>query len=360
MSRDVLDRCLRLGFAAAGVVEARPTRWADELRAWLDAGSHGEMDYFLDELDVRLDPTKLLRDAKAFVVVADMYASRQDDGNSRLADDGGMPRGQIARYARGRDYHTVMKVRLHALADRLRIDYPGSEFRSFVDTAPVLERELAVASGLGWQAKNTMLIHPKLGSYLLLGGMATTLPLLPPAESSPTPDHCGTCTRCIDACPTRAITPYHVDGQKCISYLTIEHRSMIPGDLLGAMGDWIYGCDICQEVCPHNSPRPDADRLHAAAKPLQEYTPRASGFSLLEVLSWDTRGREQAIMGTAMKRASLEMMKRNALVAAGNSLARRPDAVLLGRVRELAGSVDEPELVRDTAREVLSRLVKER
>ncbi len=184
--------------------------------------------------------------------------ARSGIGHPRLEDSAPPPQarrgiGRVARYAQGKNYHWVIKNRLHAMSDQLRLEYPEAKFRTFVDTVPVLERELAEMAGIGWQAKNTMVINARLGSYLLLGGVATTLELLPPPEQVRSPDHCGTCTRCIDACPTQAITPYSVDGSRCISYLTIEHREVIDPALHEAMGDWVYGCDICQEVCPHNS-----------------------------------------------------------------------------------------------------------
>lgn len=359
MTRDVLARCSALGFAAAGIAPAAPSRWAAEVRAWLAAGSHGEMDFLLDDLDTRLDPTRLLRGTRSFVMVADLYAGRVErssasgptpDPRRRDAQhDSATEFGRIARYARGRDYHDTIKRRLHALADQLRIDYPGSEFRSFVDTAPVLERELAVAAGLGWQAKNTMLIHPTLGSYLLLGGMATTLPLTPAGER--TPDHCGTCTRCIDACPTAAITPYRVEATRCVSYLTIEHRSLIPPPLHAGLGDWVFGCDVCQDVCPHNSPREGAVALPNAA-----YEPRTTALPLADVLGWTPIDRERAFATSAMKRATIGAMKRNALIAAGNALRRGPNAALAERIGAIADDPSEPDAVRTTARAVLERV----
>jgi epoxyqueuosine reductase len=246
-----------------------------------------------------------------------------------------------------------MKRRMHAIADRLRVEFPGSEFRSFVDTAPILERELAALAGLGWQAKNTMMIHPRLGSWLLLGGIATTLPLVPPPDQETSVDRCGTCTRCIDACPTGAITPYRVDARRCISYLTIERRETIAPEFFDAMGSWVYGCDICQEVCPHNSARDDVldvGQVHSA------YAASRPGLNLAEVLDWSEHHRREAFVNSPMKRASLAMMKRNALIAAGNALKDAPDAGLRARIESLAQDAREPELVRRTARDVLSRL----
>jgi epoxyqueuosine reductase len=257
----------------------------------------------------------------------------------------------VARYAQGRNYHWVIKNRLHDLSDQLRLEYSGAKFRTFVDTVPVLERELAELAGIGWQAKNTMVINARLGSWLLLGGVATTLELEPPAEQTRSPDHCGTCTRCIDACPTKAITPYSVDGSRCISYLTIEHREVIDPAFHEAMGEWVYGCDVCQEVCPHNSPR---EGEIAARNPA--YESRHPTLELLDILGWTRESRREAFTSTAMKRANLAMMKRNALIAAGNVLARGGDAGLLARLEVLARDPAEEEMVRRTAREVLAGL----
>lgn len=339
--------CAELGFAAAGVVEIEPTRWERQLRAWLDAGKHGSMGYLAENVELRLHPDRMLPGAKSIIMVADLYASRND-----AARESAPGSGRIARYARGGDYHTVIKKRLHALCDRLRADNPGAEFRAFVDTAPVLEREHAARAGLGWIGKHTLLIHPRLGSYTLLGGVLTTLVLKPPADQVPVADHCGTCTRCIDACPTQAITAYSVDASRCISYLTIERRLPIAPDIHAAMGDWIYGCDVCQDVCPHNSPRPM--ELHAQPRP--EYTPRREGFDLLSVLSWTEEDRRREFQGTSLKRATLAMMKRNALIAAGNLLAMNKDPVLLAMIERVRADPAESEMVREAADMVISRL----
>ncbi|RMH11536.1 MAG: tRNA epoxyqueuosine(34) reductase QueG, partial [Planctomycetota bacterium] len=229
---------------------AEPSRQGDALRRWLKRGEHGSMAYMARYTDVRTDVRLLLEGARSVVMVADLYATR-----GAAPDESRSGFGRVARYARGRDYHKVIKKRLHQLSDELAGQYPGHRFRTFVDTAPVLERELAARCGIGWQGKHTLTIHPQLGSYLLLGGIVTTLELEPPPEQPKAVDHCGTCTRCIDACPTQAIRPYHVDARKCISYLTIEHRGTIDPEFHEPMGDWIFGCDVCQEVCPHNSAR---------------------------------------------------------------------------------------------------------
>jgi len=280
------------------------------MRAWLAQGKHGSMAYLAERADLKADPAQLLEGARSAVMVADLYATRNDD----IVDvpDG---HGRVARYAHGRDYHAVMKKRLHALCDEIIERWPDARTRAFVDTAPVHERELALAAGLGWIGKHTLLIHPKLGSWMLLGGVLTTLEL--DVSEREEFDHCGTCTRCIDACPTDAITPYSVDASRCISYLTIERREPVPSEFERGMGDWIFGCDVCQEVCPHNSPRSgNVGEAHSA------YAGDRASFDLVDVMGWDEGARRTAFAMSAMKRAKLGMMGRNAVIAAGNEIER--------------------------------------
>ncbi|MEM9660755.1 MAG: tRNA epoxyqueuosine(34) reductase QueG [Planctomycetota bacterium] len=228
--------------------------------------------------------------------------------------------------------------------------HPGHRFRAFTDTAPVSERELASRAGIGWVGKNTLVIHPRIGSWFFLGGILTTLPLEPPAEHRPIRDHCGTCTRCIDACPTDAITPYSVDASRCISYLTIEHRSPIDPVFFESIGNRIAGCDICQDVCPHNRPRPGV----LQPVPRGEYTPNRSGLDLFDVLGWSAADRAEALRGSALKRIKLDMFRRNALIAIGNLYRDTRDAHCLEVIRTCQG--DDSDLVRTTARALLSDL----
>ena len=344
----ILRRCRELGFALAGVAPARPTERAAELDAWLDAGRHGEMDYLDRRRDVLVDPRRLLDGARSVICVADRYHDGGLDIDPGLrAGPGAAPAGRIARYARGADYHRVIRRRLRVLSDELSARHPDEAFRTCVDTAPLLERELAEKAGLGAVGKHTLLIARGTGSYLLLGEIVTTMVLTPTPTAEPDP--CGTCTRCIDACPTRAITPWAVDATRCISYLTIEHRSPIERRYHRAMGDWIFGCDVCQEVCPHNQPtaRSSSASVHEA------YAPRRTGFDLLEVLGWTEDDRRAAFVTSALKRAKLAMMKRNALIAAGNALARHDDAALRARIEAIAADGAEDEVVRTTAGAVL-------
>lgn len=344
-ARRVLDLCAELEFALSGVAPAAPVEHHRELIEWLDAGGHGEMTYLEEHLAQRIDPRKKLAGARSVICVADRYASPPGEKSAPVART-----GQVARYARGDDYHRVMKDRLHVLCDTLAGEFPGHRFVACVDTAPVLEREHAQRAGIGYVGKNTMLIEPGVGSYLLLGEVLTTLPL--EVAERRHGDHCGTCTRCIDDCPTDAITPWSVDATRCISYHTIELRGPIDEQFHEAIGDWIFGCDICQEVCPHNGPTPRTE----SAPSHRAYAARNSGFDLLEVLNWGEEDRIAAFTRSAMKRAKLWMMKRNALIAAGNWLVKHRDAALLNRIAGLADDPGEHEVVRATARDVLRRI----
>ncbi|MCL4212060.1 MAG: tRNA epoxyqueuosine(34) reductase QueG [Phycisphaeraceae bacterium] len=317
----VLTRCRELGFALAGVCDARPIDRPEALRAWLAAGKHGQMDYMAEHVDLRIDPARLIPGTKSIICVADRYAtgasstslhSGEGPGMRTSEKDGERHFGRIARYAQGRDYHRVIKRRLHRVCDELRERFPGHTFRAFVDTGPVMEREHAQRAGLGAVGKHTLLIDRGVGSYLLLGEILTTLELAPTDPAAPDP--CGSCTRCIDACPTGAIAPWSVDATRCISYLTIEHRGEIDPALRSKMGDWVFGCDICQEVCPHNQPKSRA----GAAPTHPAYAPKRDGFDLNEVLSWTEEQRRAAFENSPMKRATLTMMQRNAAVASRN------------------------------------------
>ena len=368
-SEVILNRCHEQGFALVGVCDARPSDYGEQFRQWIAAGKHGEMAYLARHMEMMIDPEKLLPGVKSIICVADRYHDGRadrvvgghlnplpaagrgqgegsaDPRNARDARKGGritltpalslaarergkncdaLPaagKGRIARYARGEDYHKVMKRRLNALASELRREHSDHSFRVCVDTAPVMEREHAQRAGLGAVGKHTLLIGPVgFGSWLLLGEILTTLPLEPTKKvsdtffSGPGADPCGGCTRCIEACPTGAIEPWSVDATKCISYLTIEHRSAIDEQFHRGLGDWIFGCDICQEVCPHNQPTRRAKR--GPINPA--YQSDRDSFDLLEVLHWTESDRRAAFTKSAMKRAKLEMMKRNAMIAMKN------------------------------------------
>jgi len=302
----------QVGLSAVGIARAHPIPRADYLTRWLQASRHGLMDYLARTAAVRVDPRRLLPGARSVIVAADAYTPAREPAGGENRD--GLPRGRIARYAWGRDYHRVLRRKLKRLADRLHeaIDEPF-ESRVCVDTAPIVEREVAAAAGVGWIGKNTMLLHPRLGSYLFLGEIVTTLEIAP---TEPMTDHCGSCTRCLEACPTGAlIGPYQMDASRCIAYLTIEHRTSIDRDLQPQMGDWIFGCDLCQEVCPHNRKAPAGREPAYALDPRDGFRPRP----LLEpILQWSEQDRQRVLAGTAMKRATLGMWRRNAAIALEN------------------------------------------
>jgi epoxyqueuosine reductase len=242
-SQMIKAEALRLGFSSVGIAKAEYLETdASHLTQWLENGFHGEMHYMENHFDKRLDPTLLVDGAKSVVVVTHNYFPE----NSLDPDT-----YQLARYAYGEDYHFVLKDKLQQLLQYIKEQISPTHARIFTDSAPVLERAWAVKAGLGWQGKNTLLIQKGKGSYFFLAEIILDLDL---AYDVPfTTDHCGTCTRCIDACPTQAILPNKIlDARNCISYLTIESKSEIPETFQNQWQDWIFGCDICQEVCPWN------------------------------------------------------------------------------------------------------------
>ena len=363
-AQSVLELARQRGFALAGIAPARPSPHAEAVRAWIAEGKHGSMGWMENHLDVRLDPDKLLPGARSVIAVCDAYSSASPAPSGGPATEDNPPaRGRLARYAWGDDYHKVLKKRLHGLADTLRELLPADEFRCTVDTAPALERELAAAAGLGWQGKNTMMIHPRHGSYTLLGLIVTTATLPTseelqfPGATVPGDDHCANCTRCIDACPTDAIAAegYALDASRCVSYLTIEHRDVVPAAFHEGFREWIAGCDICQEVCPYNEV---AQRHPWPVPPPPEYDPGPrkfdEGLDLVEVLWWTAEDRQRVFRGSALKRIKLDMIRRNALIVAGNVLVARDDANL--RAAVYACLEDDAELVRTTAQQVWARL----
>lgn len=321
-TRWVLARCEQHGFALAGVADARPSARAAEYRAWIDAGRHGAMAYLAEQVDRRLDPRALVPGARSVLCVADRYA----DGRSDRRVPGF---GRIARYARGEDYHVVIRARLEALAEELLEAFPNERFRVCVDTAPVLEREHAERAGLGRIGKHTLLIGPAgTGSWLLLGVVISTLGLEPvradgrPVGAGPggavgDADPCGTCTRCIDACPTGAIVPWSVDASRCVSALTIEDRGTVAEWFAGRTEDWLFGCDACQEACPHAQPTVRSRELGTH----EAYRAHRTGIPILEVLGWTEDDWETAQLNGVLRRAGAAMWRRNAALAAGGVLA---------------------------------------
>ncbi len=310
LKAELKQRARTAGFDLCGVASAGASEHAQFLRDWLETGRHGEMHWLAGRFEERTDVRRYLPGAESVICCAMSYNVALEPPAPDEAS------GRVARYALGDDYHEELKSRLFALADWLRgVAGDGVQTRVCVDTAPVMEREWAHRSGIGWQAKNTLAIHPRLGSYLLLGEIITTLAL--PADE-PAVDRCGTCTRCIDACPTSAITPYSVDATRCLSYWNIEHRGEMPPEIARAMGDRLFGCDICQEVCPWNRKAPVAT--------VEAVRPRFPSGTLdaREVAEWTPETYRQQLRGSAMKRVKLPLLQRNARIVLEN---RRRDAM---------------------------------
>jgi len=334
--------CKREGFAASGISPVNTSKFEQEFFDWIAEGKHGEMDWLSKNIQVRMNPTKLLEGAQSLICVLDRYS----DVNSELRDSN---EGWIARYAVGRDYHKQMKKRLHRVCDSLS-EVSGESFRACVDTAPILEREVAANAGLGAIGKNTLLLEQGVGSWFFIGIIVTTAKLTPNVPNTSNP--CQSCTKCIDACPTDAITPFSVDATKCISYLTIEHRSEIDEPFHEHIGNWLFGCDICQEVCPHNQHTQNSSN----AIPNSYYVSNRTSFNILEVLQWTEEDRMQELAGSAMKRAKLYMLKRNALIVAGNILRSEIDEALMHAVKAISQDESEDLVVRETAKNVLKRI----
>jgi epoxyqueuosine reductase len=297
----IRERARALGFAAVGVAPVEPLdEPARRLAEWLRAGRHGTMRYMERHAEARRDPGALLPGARSIVSLAANYHT------ARCAPgDGGPGRGKVSRYAWGRDYHAVLRERMEALLAEIREMLPGCEGRVATDATPLLEKAIAERAGIGWIGKHTNLITRTHGSWVFLGEILLTAPL---DYDDPFPeDFCGTCALCIEACPTGAIVaPYQLDAARCISYATIEHRGEIPAGFRGRMDGWVYGCDVCQDVCPWNR--------FAEETPIEEFSPRDGVLDLtLEDMAALPAARYHALFeGSAMRRARREGLARNA------------------------------------------------
>jgi epoxyqueuosine reductase len=309
----IVAEARRLGFHRVGIVPVEEPARYQAYRDWLDAGCHGDMAYMADpdHRRCRGDLRELLPEAQTVVVVALAHPRPAD------AAPGETLRGRIAGYARGRDYHDVFKERLRALATSVATAAGEAiAARVCVDSAPVLERDLAERAGIGFTAKNTMIIAPGLGSYFLLGELLLGVEVAATATERPRP-RCGECRACLDACPTGAFRdPFVLDARRCISYLTIEHRGPIDRELRPLIGTMIFGCDICQAVCPFNAAAPD----RVTADP--ELAPRDQAHAIPELIALLAHGageRKRYLAGSAMRRVSRARMARNACIALGNA-----------------------------------------
>lgn len=332
------QRALELGFARAGVAAAEPLEpEGARLRAYVAAGRHGEMGYMADTAEVRADPghANMLPGARSVLALVAPYA--------RAPEVVGPSPGRLARYAHGRDYHTVLNRRVRKLEKLLR--GLGHEARASVDTRPIFERAWAQRAGVGFIGKNCCLIVPGVGSHVFLACVVTTAELVPDA---PMKERCGTCTLCLEACPTRAfVGPRELDARRCISYLTIEKRGEVPAELREPIGDWMYGCDACQDVCPYNrtSPPDEAETAAYAADP------RWGSVAAEDFLGMDEEAFWRIAEGSPVKRAGVDGMARNAAIVLGN----RGDARHLP-VLSSAASEDPREVVRDAARWAIERI----
>lgn len=338
VTQQVKDLATEAGFDLVGVAAATAPKTWDAFSRWLSLGYAGEMAYLERNPSRRADPAAILPGARSLLCVGALY----HPGSSASTHED-RPTGRVSCYAQGDDYHDVLIPRLRSVLERIQARWPGTEGKVYVDTGPVLERDFAKEAGLGWFGKHTNLINKQVGSYFFLGEILLTLDLEP---DTPATDHCGTCTRCMTACPTDAIVaPYELDSRKCISYLTIELRGAIPKTLREGVGDWVYGCDVCQDVCPWTikhgrvtkdpalAPKPDRDRP-----------------ALADLLRLDQAGFSERFRKSPIKRTKRRGLLRNAAVALGNVGTRSDVPVLSDALR------DPEPLVRAHAAWALGRI----
>jgi len=322
----LVEQARALGFATVGFAPAAddPLR-ARRLHEWLAEGNHGEMEWMEARADVRQGPNAMWPEAQSVIALGMSYAPEIDP----LALEGDAERARISVYAQGQDYHDTVKKALKALARWLVEAAPGTELKVFVDTAPVMEKPLGEAAGIGWQGKHTNLVSREHGSWLFLGAIYCTVPFAP---DPPHEDLCGSCRACQDACPTDAFpAPYRLDARRCISYLTIEHKGPIPEEFRAAIGNRIYGCDDCLAVCPWNKFAASAARHRAFVPRAELVAPR-----LEELLALDDAGFRRLFSGSPIKRIGRDRFVRNCLIAAGNS----GNSALEAPVRALLGDAD--------------------
>jgi epoxyqueuosine reductase len=348
LSARIREQALRLGFDQVGIAPAGPSAHAEHYAAWVAEGLHGEMGYLArpDAVAKRADPGRVVPGARSAVVVAMDYA-RPEPGPPADEDPA---RAVFARYARGDDYHELLTPRLIALQEWISAELTPVGGRAYVDTGPVLERELAQRAGLGWFGRNTMLIRPGRGSYCFLGVLLLDVELEYDAPFAL--DHCGSCSACLPACPTGALLGRDeagapvMDARRCISYLTIELKGPIPRELRPLIGNRIYGCDICQEVCPHNNER----FVQLTGEPA--FQPRAGvhGAGLIELMGMDQAEFSRRFKGSPVKRAKRRGLLRNVAVALGNWGAVEAVPVLAAALQ------DEEPLIRGHAAWALGRI----
>jgi epoxyqueuosine reductase len=328
-----------LGFSRMGIAPAVPPPHHDAFQRWLAAGRAGVMQAWLTRHEpLRRDPENLLADARSVIVLATDYPAQPP-----AADVPGQ--GRVAGYARGDDYHDLLRARANALGAWLEDRVPGCRTRGVVDSAPLAERDFGLLAGLGWIGKNTMLIDPRAGSSFFLTALLTDLDL--PVSTPLEVDHCGTCTACLDACPTDAfVEPRVLDATRCISTLTIEDHGPVPPHLRSGIGDWVFGCDVCQEVCPWNR--------HAPGSTEPAFQPRgnAATLDLVELLGLDEVAFRRRFKGSPLLRAKRHGLARSAAIALGN----RPDPAAFPAL--VAALADAESIVREAAAWALERWIE--
>ena len=324
-----------LGFSQIAVADVDLSSAEPGLLAWLEAGCHGRMHYMAAHGLKRARPAELVPGTLRVITARMDYLPRDTEPGWQAVEWAGLSRpeqAQVSIYARGRDYHKVLRQRLQKLADQLAGEVGPLGYRVFTDSAPVLEVELATRSGLGWRGKHTLALHRDAGSMFFLGEIFVDL-ALPVTE--PVSAHCGECTACLDACPTGAITaPYRVDARRCISYLTIEHDGAIPTELRPLMGNRVYGCDDCQLACPWNKFAQSAVLVDFDARPGLAGTPIAV------LLAWDEAEFLRRTEGSAIRRIGFARWRRNLAVAAGNALRQRGEPGLRAVLQQAAEGAD--------------------
>jgi epoxyqueuosine reductase len=319
LTNQIKVEAVRLGFTLAGICPAVEPVGVTRLGEWLANGYAGEMAYLERRQEAYRSPGSVLEGARSIVMLAMNY--RTDDPAPCSAGH-----GRVSRYAWGNDYHDVIRGRLNQLAAFIQTTHPNERAHGVVDTAPLLEREYAQLAGLGWVGKNTLLLNKQMGSWFFLAALLTTAEL--DYDAAHETDHCGTCTACLDACPTDAfVQPYVLDARRCISYLTIEHRSAIPNDLRAGIGEWLFGCDICQDVCPWNHRAPKT--TEAAFNP----KPGLNAVDLVELFYLDDEEFRKRFRSTPLWRSKRRGLLRNAAIVLGN---QRSTAAAPALIRGLA------------------------
>jgi len=351
----IKEQAHALGFELAGIAPATEADGFDRLRDWLAHDFAGEMGYMHRHAGARRHPSSVLPAVRSVVMVGMNYHPAPASGGrhtsperERRVPDAPRSPGRIASYARGSaDYHDVLHERLNRLLAWIQTEVPDCRGRGVVDTAPLLERDFARRAGLGWFGKNTMLLNKRMGSFFFLGALLLDIDLR--ADPPHTGSHCGTCTACLDACPTQAFPkPGVLDARRCISYLTIELKDSVPKELRSGLGDWVFGCDICQDVCPWNRKAP------ATQEPTFRPRPDLDPVDAAELLGLSEEAFRHRFRGTAVMRAKRRGLLRNAALVLGN----RGDPAALPVLRR---ALDDPEpLVREAARWAIERITGER